>query len=196
MGQVKVTEPVRVTREITYVAKDPLYMSVCDGCNKRFLMEEWCNDGELATLTAPFDGTAERQGNMFTATCCSFICAHRIFDGGWKSMPQYDAFLQADRNLVRGSIKITTLVKGEKEAVAAWEESGPTCEISETGSTMWRNRRAPRWMQPSPEEARQRRVADLLCTAQESLDADALLDLSKKLKVIAGRLLAEESAEA
>ncbi len=119
----KVRDAIEGTKNVSYIKKPALYLSVCDSCGKKFSMQPYskgtCPPGEL---NGTFDKCVRTKGNMLIAHVCSLKCAHDIFIGGWKKLAGYGWFVQEGATLVRVEIDITSLVTEEQDAIAKWEE--------------------------------------------------------------------------
>jgi hypothetical protein len=127
--RVKLEEKVVAEKVVETVVKEALYADRCDGCGKLFDMMPFCNDSYLGQFMGTFGGVADDpetgrgMGNMFVATVCSFACAHEVFAlGGWKRIPQYRPYADADIPLVRAELKITSFVRDERELRRDWEK--------------------------------------------------------------------------
>lgn len=100
---------------------------VCDHCGDRFDMRAYCNDQcEPARLFGTFSGVAfdaggRSLGNMFSATVCSFPCAHAIHKGGWKKLKGYAPHAKQKLELVRVELGLTTKIS-EAEMLAEWKK--------------------------------------------------------------------------
>ncbi len=129
MSTVVLRKPVKGKKRITYTKKPELRASVCDACGKVFDMQPFCNDQGLARLHGTFDtcamnpDTGKSDGNGFNATVCSFRCAHKLMNGGWKRLKDYAHFVKEKAVLARGECTISVFVRNENELVHDWEAS-------------------------------------------------------------------------
>jgi hypothetical protein len=133
MSAVKLEDEVRETRPVEVVVRRALYAQKCDGCGRVFRMKEFCNDAGLGQLDGTFEECAtepvtdRRMGNGFSATACSFACAHDLFEGGkWKTMRAYKPFADAGIRLARAQLKLTCYRQTEAELRAEWAKTGET----------------------------------------------------------------------
>ena len=127
MPRIKLEDQVTEKKMVEVVVRSDLYALKCDACGKIFQMKEYCNDTNLAEICGTFDRCVESQGlgNMFHATCCSFHCAHSLFDGkGWKLIPQYKPYVDAGAALVRAKLQITSMVLDEAAIRDKWLTKG------------------------------------------------------------------------
>ena len=93
----------------------------CDFCGEYFEMEKWCKDSDVATLHGIFDQCCPGWGNGFSATICSFQCAHELFENEkWKDMKKYKRFVKLKAKLVRVECYLTCLKKTSEEIVEEW----------------------------------------------------------------------------
>lgn len=130
--RIQLEEAVHTERVCRIQVRPPLYASKCDGCGKVFQMKPFCNDNNLAFLSGTFEHcatdpeTKKGMGNGFSAVACSFQCAHVIFTGAWRNIPQYKPFADEDIRLVRCELKITSYVVDEKAIREEWEKINQT----------------------------------------------------------------------
>lgn len=126
--EVQKTENVAVA----YVARPELYATQCAACSKVFRMSKWNhNDADLGYLRGTFDGkgrvvdpeSGKGMGNMFFCYVCSFACAHTMMTGGWRDLEEYKPFADADHELIRAELRITSLVTLEAELIREWEST-------------------------------------------------------------------------
>jgi hypothetical protein len=124
MSKVRLAAPVTAKRTKREVVKPALDADKCDGCGDVFVMKEFCNDGGLGTLEGTFEDTPDEfTGNGFSATVCSFKCAHKVFaDGGWKKIPEYKKHAKAGCTLARGKLTVTRYVLNAKQAREDWKK--------------------------------------------------------------------------
>ncbi len=128
---VTLRKAVTGRKRITYTKKAELRALKCDSCGKVFEMKPFCNDSNLANLHGTFDtcatnpATGKGDGNMFNATVCSFACAHKLMNGGWKKLEGYKHYVDAGATLARGECTISVFVRNEKELIADWEARAP-----------------------------------------------------------------------
>lgn len=125
--RVQLEEEVTAQRLCKVRVRPTLYASKCDACGKVFKMKPYCNDEGLAYLKGTFQHcatdpeTKKGMGNGFSATVCSFKCAHEVFaNGGWRKMPEYKPYADADIKLIRCELKITSFVLDEQEIREEW----------------------------------------------------------------------------
>jgi hypothetical protein len=128
MSKVELRPAVVEERKVQMTTKQPLYGEKCDCCGSVFVMDEFCNDRNLAVLHGTFD-SAGKDGNGFLSTCCSFQCAYKLFElEGWKKLPQWQHFVEAGAKLVRAELQLTVFKLDEKAAIDRWtsnyEEKG------------------------------------------------------------------------
>src|SRR5262245_48370002 len=114
---VKLRDEIKTEKMVEVVERPALYAKQCDACRKIFEMDVWCNEAPVARLGGTFTASTAmatgRLGNMFEATVCSFACADKLFTGGWRDMPNYKPFVEADCRLVRASVQLTALMRTE-----------------------------------------------------------------------------------
>lgn len=136
--RVKLENEVTIAKTVCVSVRPALFVPKCDGCGKIFLMKKWNgNDELLGEIRGTFDDVAydpedgKSMGNVFSATVCSFKCAHEVFvNGGWRNMEGYKPYADKDIPLVRAELRITSLVEGEKKVREEWskiDESEPDC---------------------------------------------------------------------
>jgi hypothetical protein len=132
--QVKLADEVRVQKMVEVQEKPTLYASKCDGCDKVFVMDEFCNEGRRGELRGTFERVATDEdgrgmGNGFMANVCSFKCAHEVFaNGGWRKIPEYRRFADADITLGRAELTLTRYVQGEREIRRRWDSNEDTTQ--------------------------------------------------------------------
>lgn len=123
MSRVKLADAVFAKRMTTVETRPALYAMKCDGCARVFDMAAYCNDTGLGQLHGTFKDGTRSMGNGFTATACSFKCAHDLFaKEGWKLMPKYSEFVALEIPLVRCELKITSFVRDEAALRAEWKK--------------------------------------------------------------------------
>lgn len=125
---IKIADEVREDRVVSVLVRKDLYAHKCHGCGKLFGMKPFANDEQLAVLRGTFaegvndPDTGRGLGNMFRAEVCSFQCAHEVFaNGGWRSIQEYKPYADADIPLVRGELRITSLLQSEEALKKEWE---------------------------------------------------------------------------
>jgi hypothetical protein len=125
--RIKLADRQIVKKTIDFVLRGDLYADKCACCGKVFGMDQYCNDDNLASLHGTFDRCAvspityKGDGNTFSVACCSFLCAHRLFnDEEWKKLPDYAHYVEAGAKLVRAELKITCFVKDEATLRDEW----------------------------------------------------------------------------
>jgi len=148
--RIQLEKEVRKRKTVDLRVRPALHAFKCDGCGKVFEMDRWNpNDQELGVLHATFetagvhvvDENGRGLGNMFRAHVCSFQCAHDIFTGGWKKMPDYKPFVENALGrvftLARAELRITSLVRNEAEIRAEWskiDDSNESQRVYEVGA--------------------------------------------------------------
>jgi hypothetical protein len=136
--KIKLEEEVVAQKTLPVLVRPALHALKCDGCGEVFDMKEFCNDTGLGQLGGTFEKCAEDEtgrglGNTFSATVCSFQCAHEVFaNGGWRKMPHYKPFADADIRLVRAKLQITAYVLDEGQIRTAWQAVDHTPDGSRT----------------------------------------------------------------
>lgn len=129
MSRIKLCDAVNAEKTVKVQEKPELYARRCDGCEKIFEMSRWCNDtlapGELR-------GTFDRSvgNNGFGADVCSFICAQKIFEGGWRQMSEYADFVRIGATLIRVELGLTTLVRDQAQVIAEWSDRKPSMQMT------------------------------------------------------------------
>jgi hypothetical protein len=123
--RVKLEDEVRKKRPV--VVREALWAERCDACQKVFGMGEVCNEQGRAHLRGIFDKVpridGRTQGNGFSATVCSLLCAHKLFaEGGWRNMEEYKMYADIDATLLRGEAVITVHMMTEDELRKQWKE--------------------------------------------------------------------------
>jgi hypothetical protein len=132
--RVKLRNQVVKEETVNRVVKEALYANRCAGCDRILVMNSYCNDNRLGELMGTFhisdhlshvfDGHGKSMGNMFSCFVCSFACADAVMKGKWREIDHYKPFADADCNLVRAELKITTLLQFEAELLQGWDTSG------------------------------------------------------------------------
>lgn len=143
--RVKLADETSEMKKVRVVTRRALYADKCDACGKVFQMTKWSggdSERRLAELHGIFDRCATDKdgrgmGNMFSACVCSFDCAHQIFTGGWRNMPQFKPYAEADATLVRGELVLTAFVKNAETMRTEWEQSPSTAEHGIHPVTQW-----------------------------------------------------------
>lgn len=126
MGMIRLRDPVYEERLVSKMIKPALVADKCDSCGKVFEMREFCNEEGRARLKGTFDrsavdeATGKGLGNIFWATVCSFQCAHRVFNGGWRDIEGWTAYVKADACLARAEVCITSRVDDEAALIKRW----------------------------------------------------------------------------
>lgn len=127
--RIKLEDAVHTEKLMPVQIRPALFASQCDACRKVFHMKPFCNDGRLGELEGTFEKcpddpeTGRGLGNGFYATACSFACAHELFaNGGWRKIARYKPYVDADIQLVRAELKITSFVRDEAQLRKEWSE--------------------------------------------------------------------------
>lgn len=108
-----ITQQVTVDKEV----RPTLWARRCDSCNRVFMMAR----EEHGNAEGVFDKTDPHvHGNMFSAHACCFECVANIKNGGWRDMPAYAAFVNADARLIRLTSTISDRID-ESELIRIWE---------------------------------------------------------------------------
>lgn len=122
MSNVKIKKAIIGKKTVTYEKKPDLWAQKCDCCGKIFKMSKYCNDRlPPAILSGTFSKCAGNEGNMFSATVCSFTCAEKIFKGEWENIPDYKLFKRVKAQLIRVELGLTSLIKSEGNLIKEWE---------------------------------------------------------------------------
>ena len=122
-------EEVVKQKIVEVVTKKALYANRCSCCGKVFTMDKYCNDqmtpsnmkGIFNGGSAYIDENGRSLGNMFSTTVCSFSCADEIFKGGWKKLGMYKIYANANAELVRVELGLTSLIKEKEELLEEWD---------------------------------------------------------------------------
>lgn len=122
-------EKIIEEKTVEIVTKQALFANECSCCGKVFTMEKYCNDrltpsnmeGTFDGGSAYIDDDGRGLGNMFSTTFCSFSCADEIFKGGWKKLEIYKPYANANAELVRIALGLTSLIKEKEELLEEWE---------------------------------------------------------------------------
>lgn len=133
--RIELKAPVEAQRLVPIELKPALYADQCDACGLIFEMKEWCGELRRAELLGVFDRSVEDEegrglGNMFSATVCSFLCAHKLFaEDGWKTLSRFAVYARAGARLVRAEVVLTANRATEEQLVRAWEEAPETNRV-------------------------------------------------------------------
>jgi len=125
----KLRSEVRKNVEVEKVIKTDLYADVCEACGRVFEMEVpppggfFSMNQRAAIMNGIFDGCAEKQGNMFSFTVCSFGCAHALMQGGWKRIERCKPFVAEGREIERAELFITKHRKDQAQLEKEWDEA-------------------------------------------------------------------------
>jgi hypothetical protein len=127
MSCIKIRKKQTRKVEVCETVRPDLWVTVCDECGVRFKMHRWCNDQlHPGLLKGTFDRShPEKGGNGFEATVCSLSCAHELFCGGWKKLPDYRALERVGATLARVELGLTAITETEAQVVEAWEKGEP-----------------------------------------------------------------------
>lgn len=123
--RVKLENEVRETRKVSVVVRPELYARQCDSCGQVFDMGATPTAlGELkgifAESVAGPDGRS--MGNTFSATVCSFACAHEIYaERGWAKLKAYKPYAKAGVELARVELALGP-ARHEAEIRKTWEK--------------------------------------------------------------------------
>jgi len=123
MGRIKLREPVKRRTEVDVVVRPALYALECVHCGKVFEMGQamWPRDRcQVARLCGILEPAPTGSSNMFSATVCSFECAGQVFAGGWRELEEYEDYVAAGAELLRGEVRITTDVISREELIERW----------------------------------------------------------------------------
>lgn len=127
---IKLEDRVIEKREVDVEVRPALYANRCAACQRIFVMNEFCNDGQIALLSGTFDKcandpeTGKSKGNQLSVNVCSFRCADDLFArDGWESLPEYRPFVDVDAKLVRCMLTLTAYVDDEKTIRKKWAET-------------------------------------------------------------------------
>lgn len=129
MGRVTVRKETKKAVRQMVVDKEALVAKQCDCCEKIFDMND-NRDGPAGELRGMFEASVADKdgrslGNMFSATACSFLCAHKIVTGGWKKFKDYAPYAKHKVKLGRVSFTISPLIT-EAELLADWQSGART----------------------------------------------------------------------
>lgn len=134
MSRVELRPAVVEERKVQMTTKQTLYGEKCDCCGEVFVMDEFCNDRNLALLHGTFDKSPDGEGNGFECTCCSFQCAYKLFElEGWKKLSDWQHFVEVGAKLVRAELQVTVFKLDEKAAVDRWTSSDDRVHVVRRG---------------------------------------------------------------
>ena len=111
------------TVTVEYEIKPALRATRCAACGRTYQMMKWNhNDRNVGEWFATMDRSPN--GNMLTLPVCSFACAQKLTDGGWRDVdhPDVRMFVANDASPARIECTMTHHVKYGEELVRAWEE--------------------------------------------------------------------------
>lgn len=124
MEEVSLTWPDGTTKTVSVQVKPQLMATVCEACGRAFEMRG--RHEYLAEVHGIFSKVDVHHGNIFGASVCSYVCAERIVNGGWRALERYKDFVEFDSTIAWSTCHITSEVLFEAELVARWEDTPPT----------------------------------------------------------------------
>lgn len=118
--RIKLAEAVTKQETIEVGVRPALHARKCDACGTIFEMEKWTSgDQNLGVMTVTFNNPHGQ--NFLPIDVCSFRCAHEIVTGAWRKVPELKGYADADAQLVRAELKITSIVLTEALVRSKWQ---------------------------------------------------------------------------
>lgn len=125
----RVTLQEAITKEVVseVTVKEALICTQCDSCGTNYKMEQGNNSSLPGYMIFTFaDRSNPNKLYTVAADVCSFDCASKLFNNGWKALPDFAAVLAADATLLRANLTINLNVLQESDIVAAWSQQPQT----------------------------------------------------------------------
>jgi len=117
---VKLADAVTQEETIEVGVRPALHALKCDACGTIFTMAKFSpNDTALGQMHCTFNN--QHGTNVFNLHVCSFHCAHELMTGGWRKHPDLQHHAEADVQLVRAELRITSLVLSEALIRSKWQ---------------------------------------------------------------------------
>ena len=129
MRKATVTYDDGNTETVEYEAKGVLRARKCAGCGRVYQMSSWnANDRNVGEWFATMEPPHGQNGNMLSFDVCSFGCAQKLTEGGWREVSKglgrinlAKDFVEIDARPGRIECTITHRVKYVDELVEEWE---------------------------------------------------------------------------
>jgi len=112
---VKLRDAVTETRSMEIQIKPALWAFVCDCCGRQFMPADKAQNADNCKMWGKFTGASTTaQGymnNHFYARICSFECAGKLMNGGWKELEEFEPYVAQGATLAFVEVKMALFMR-------------------------------------------------------------------------------------